>query len=146
CIFTTRARGSPEKPGLGLGLIPGPGDCLGLAYRLSPATLVGDLEALFEREMGSGVYRPTWLEAHTREGPVPVLAFVVDKTHPQFAGDLKVDEMAALIAQGRGSYGACRDYLASTVDQLQRLGVPASEFESLLAQVDARAAGAPTRS
>ncbi|MDX1514560.1 MAG: gamma-glutamylcyclotransferase, partial [Gammaproteobacteria bacterium] len=39
CIFTTRARGSPEKPGLGLGLIPGPGDCLGLAYRLSPATL-----------------------------------------------------------------------------------------------------------
>lgn len=138
CMLTTRARGTPECPGLGLGLVPGQRGCQGIAYELKTANLDRDLEALFEREMGTGIYRPTWLQAQTDTGDVAVLAFVVDPAHPQYTGDLELDQMIALISQARGRYGSCRDYLASTVAELIRMGIAEPELEALLGHVDAR--------
>jgi cation transport protein ChaC len=140
CILTTRARGTPQRPGLGLGLVPGAGSCRGIAYRLDPANLDADLQALFEREMGTGVYRPTWLEAEKGSACVDVLAFVVDQNHPQYAGKLGTSEMVDRIVGAAGSYGSCRDYLAKTVVEMTRIGVPEPGFETLLERVDSRLA------
>lgn len=138
CMLTTRARGTPERPGLGLGLVPGRRGCQGIAYELKHANLEHELEALFEREMGTGIYRPTWLEARTDAQDVAVLAFVVDTAHPQYRGDLELETMVELIAQARGRYGTCRDYLANTIAELSRMGITEPEFETLLERVDAR--------
>jgi cation transport protein ChaC len=138
CILTTRARGTPQRPGLGLGLVPGGGGCSGIVYRLDPEKLDDDLEALFEREMGTGIYRPTWLEAQIGGARVDVLAFVVDQNHPQYAGELGAPEMVDLIIHAAGRYGTCRDYLAKTVVEMTRMGVAEPRFEKLLERVDAR--------
>ena len=138
CILTTRARGTPQRPGLGLGLVPGGGGCSGIVYRLDPEKLDDNLEALFEREMGTGIYRPTWLEAEAGGARVDVLAFVVDQNHPQYTGELGAPEMVDLIIHAAGRYGTCWDYLAKTVVEMTRMGVPQPGFEKLLERVDAR--------
>lgn len=138
CILTVRARGTPECPGLGPALVPGGGECLGIAYTLNPNTLADDLEALFEREMNTGVYCPTWVEVAAGGQRLDALAFVVNATHSQYCGRLEVSEMADLIADARGSFGSCRDYLASMVMELKRIGGTDRELEELLKHVDAR--------
>ena len=145
CILTTRARGTPDCPGLGLGLLPGKRGCRGIAYLLDNNCLDRALEALFEREIGTGIYRPTWLTARSQSEEFAVLAFVVDTRHPQFAGDVEFEEMVTLIARAKGSYGTCRDYLANTVAELTRLGVREPAFEMLLERVDARLPDAVSR-
>ncbi len=145
CILTTRARGTPECPGLGLGLLPGQRGCHGIAYLLDNAGLDCALEALFEREMGTGIYRPAWLTARSQSEAFAVLAFVVDTRHPQFAGDVEFEEMVELIARAKGDHGTCRDYLANTVAELTRLGVGEPAFETLLECVDAHVPEAVSR-
>jgi cation transport protein ChaC len=141
CLLTTRARGTPERPGLGLGLVPGRRGCRGIAYQLKPATLDRDVEALFEREMGTGIYRPAWLEARAGTQALAVLAFVADTAHPQYTGELELDEVVAMISKARGRYGSCRDYLANTVAELTRMGIAEPGFEALLEHVDRRSRG-----
>ncbi len=108
--------------------------------RLEEIGIQRDLQALFEREMGTGVYRPTWLKAEKGSACVDVLAFVVDQNHPQYAGKLGTSEMVDRIVGAAGSYGSCRDYLAKTVVEMTRIGVPEPGFETLLERVDARLA------
>ncbi|MFQ5755594.1 MAG: gamma-glutamylcyclotransferase [Acidiferrobacterales bacterium] len=137
CVLSSRARGTAENPGLGLGLEPGEGECRGIAYRLNPAMLDEDLKALWDREMSTGIYQPHWLPVVTVEGEVTAIAFVVDRNHRQYAGYLSQDEMVALIVSASGHYGPCHEYLANTVRELTALGVSEPGFETLLARVDA---------
>lgn len=145
CILTVRARGTPECPGLSPALVPGAGVCRGVAYTLNQETLAGDLATLFEREMNTGVYTPTWVEPEIGDGRRSALTFVVNSAHPNYCPRLEVQEMADIIAGARGSFGSCRDYLASMVSELERLGGAEQELKELLRQVDARLGGRPTR-
>ncbi len=138
CIFTVRARGTPECPGLGPALVPGDGGCRGITYRLNQKTLSKDLDALFEREMHTGIYSPTWIEAGAGQRRHSALTFVVDTTHRQYCGRLGLKERVDLIAGASGSYGSCRDYLANMVSALAHIGGAEPELEELLKQVDAR--------
>ncbi len=145
CILTVRARGTPECPGLGPALVPGGGACRGIAYALNQETLAQDLEALFEREMNTGVYCPTWVEVEACEQRLNALAFVADANHSHYCGRLEVHQMAELIAAAQGSFGSCRDYLASMVTELERIGGAEPELEELLKRVDARLARSAPR-
>lgn len=138
CVLSSRARGTPENPGLGLGLQPGDGDCQGIVYRLDPKNVDGDLKTLWEREMTSGIYQPHWLPVETRKGNVSAVAFVVDQSHPLYAGQLSQREMVEIIVQASGKYGPCREYLINTVRELAALGVSDPEFDALLVRVNAR--------
>ena len=135
-IWTTLARGTPSKPGLGLALEPCEGACHGIAYQLRTPSLQADLEAIWEREMHTGVYVPHWLPATGEHGPLTVLAFVVDPHHRQYAGRLSLAEIAGLVRGACGTYGTCRDYLAQTVAELDKLGVHEPDFDRLLQMVD----------
>ncbi|HSS66345.1 MAG TPA: gamma-glutamylcyclotransferase [Gammaproteobacteria bacterium] len=145
CILTVRARGTPARPGLGPALVPGVGACRGIAYALNPTTLAEDLEALFEREMNTGVYRPTWIEVEAGAQRLHALSFVANSGHAQYCGRLEMHEMAELIAGARGHFGSCRDYLASMVCELNRIGGAEPDLEELLKHVDARLAQSPPR-
>ena len=55
CIYSYVHRGSPERPGLVMGLDRG-GACRGIAYRIEAAQLAGTLDYLRAREQVTAVY------------------------------------------------------------------------------------------
>ncbi len=137
CVFSHVYRGTPQLPGLVLGLDRG-GSCRGLAFRVPAGEGEEVLDYLYEREMITGVYRPSWREAKTDRGPVTAITFVVDRTHRQYAGGLAHDRTVDLILQGHGSRGPCLQYLENTVHHLQALGLRDRALERLLSEARAR--------
>ena len=136
-IWTTIARGTPERPGLGLCLEKGDNNCKGLVYRLLPKNEEKDWQALWYREMNSGIYKTLWTDVRTENhGVVRALTFVVDPDHQQYVGPLPIDVMAEIMVGACGRYGRCRDYLAGTVAEMEKLGVIDLHLKDLLAHVD----------
>jgi cation transport protein ChaC len=131
CVYSVHHRGTPERPGLVLGLAPG-GSCRGLVYRVPAAEGEAVLDYLHDREMVTGVYDPTWVEIATDQGPVTAAVFVVDTQHKQYAGQLSDAETARYILQGEGAGGPCLDYLRNTVHHLDALDMPDEGLRHLL--------------
>ena len=136
-FWTIQTRGTPESPGLGLGLEPG-GACAGILYRLSESGRDAAMEAIWAREMFSDVYEPCWLPVRTSGGIHQALCFVTNPAHEQYAGALDGDAAAQIIARACGAKGTCRDYLAEAVAALARYGVSDPYLDGLLALVDRR--------
>ncbi len=134
-IWTALARGTPERPGLGLALEAGTGCCHGVAYRLTPSRREEGLAAIWKREMVTGIYRPFWLPVTTAEGRISALCFVVDRTHRQYAGDLPPAEAASIIAAAEGRFGTCRQYLADTLSALGELDIREPDLDDLMCRV-----------
>lgn len=123
-------RGTPQQPGLVLALDRG-GACGGIAMRLRRTTLAEDLALLWRREMVTGAYQPRWVRAHSAEGIVEALAFVVERSHPSYAGRLDDDAILAMVTRARGHFGACSDYLCETAASLECNGVPDARLTRL---------------
>ena len=138
-IWATVSRGTMERPGLGLCLEKGDGACRGLAYRLLPENEDAEWPVIWNREMNTGVYNAIWADLTLQSGEVvKALTFVVDPTHIQYAGRMPIPVMSEVIAGAAGEYGRCRDYLASTVEGMAKLGVVDEYLNSLLTAVDAQ--------
>ena len=136
CILSTRYRGTPEKPGLVLGLDRG-GACRGIGYRVAAANHDKVMAYLWDREMVTRAYRCHTVTIHLATGPVRARAFIVDRKHKQYAGKLSAEQLAALVCQGHGQRGPCRTYLENTVKHLDQLGVPDKRLHELLQKVRA---------
>ena len=125
CMRSIHHRGSDAAPGLVLALdaVPG-GECRGLALRMPDQGRDAILTALRERELVSSAYvervLPIWLD-DGRE--VEALAYVVDPDHVQYCGGLSEDDQARIIASATGGRGPNRDYLWSTAQHLETLGI-----------------------
>jgi glutathione-specific gamma-glutamylcyclotransferase len=137
CIYSMHHRGTPDRPGLVLGLDRG-GVCHGLAFRVMPEQRVATLDYLRAREQVSGVYRetlvPVMLDGEQgRE--VLALSFIVERAHPSYAGQLSLDEQARLIRGARGISGANLDYLINTLAHLDSLGIREPELTRVLARI-----------
>jgi glutathione-specific gamma-glutamylcyclotransferase len=130
CLWTKLGRGSPECPGLLLGLDRG-GACRGVAYRIAEGEMANELEMLWRREMVTNAYDPRWVKAVTREGPVKAIAFLVNRNYPRYAGAVPEDEMARAIATAAGTVGDCASYLFNTVTHLEQLGIRDPRLERL---------------
>ena len=136
CVWTVQARGRPERPGLGLGLEAGGTGCEGLALRIPPASRDESLRALWSREMLTGIYAPCWLSGtQAGGGRRTVLAFVVDRRHPQYAGGPGDDERAACIACATGELGSCLEYLEQSVSALRAAGIVDPYLDAMMARV-----------
>ena len=121
CIYSSRYRGTPERPGLVLGLDCG-GACKGVACRVVAADVAAALEYLWHREMTNRTYHLKAVSLSVPAGSIEARAFVVDRNHKNYAGRLSLDETARLIIQGIGARGPCRQYLENTVAELRKLG------------------------
>jgi cation transport protein ChaC len=138
CVYSHRYRGTPDCPGLVLGLARG-GSCRGLAYKVPAAEGEAVMDYLYEREMVLGVYDPYWLKVVLDTGEqVRAAGFVVDPGHQQYAGRLSYDEMARLILQGEGKGGTCLAYLRNTVEHLEALDMHDRALHRLLREVESR--------
>jgi cation transport protein ChaC len=122
CILSSRYRGTPEKPGLVMGLCRG-GSCWGMAYRVHNGQAKEVLDVLWKREMLNYVYAPRFVPVTVGTRRVQALTFLADTTHRQFVGELDVDGRAKLVAQGVGQRGRCVDYIRNTLDHMRELGV-----------------------
>jgi cation transport protein ChaC len=131
CIYSSRWRGTPRRPGLVLGLERG-GACRGIAFRVKAADVTLALEALWQREMRRAVYEPRVLRARLPAGEARVLTFIADPRHPGYAGELPFRQTARLIATCRGDRGPNLDYLTRTVEHLRELGVRDHNLQRIL--------------
>ena len=134
-IYSTHHRGTHARPGLVLALDRG-GACEGIAYRIGAAAAPRTLAYLRAREQVNGVYREQHVRARLEDGSgrtVEAIAFVVERSHPSYAGRLPLAEQVRLIRAAVGISGANYHYLVSTVRHLEQLGVHEPQLCRLLA-------------
>jgi glutathione-specific gamma-glutamylcyclotransferase len=133
CVYSFDHRGTPEKPGLVLGLDRG-GACRGIAFRVAAHRRADTVEYLRSREQTTSVYhevmRSVWLENEARER-VSALAYVVDRGHVQYAGRLSLSEQLRFVQQGHGRSGNNRDYVLSTVKAIEAEGFRDQQLHQL---------------
>jgi cation transport protein ChaC len=142
CIYSVHHRGSPDRPGLVLGLDRG-GTCEGIAYRIAAPAVDETIRYLRGRELINGVYRETQAPVQLIKGPhreVMAHAFIAERAHPNYAGPLPLAVQAILIRGGEGKSGANLDYLVNTLRHLGELGIRERALERLIALVGAFAA------
>jgi cation transport protein ChaC len=135
CVYSFVHRGTPEKPGLVLGLDRG-GACRGIAFRVAEKHRSATVAYLREREQVTSVYREVmrsvWLENEARQR-VSALAYVVDRGHVQYAGRLSLAEQLRHVLQGHGQSGANREYVLSTVKAIEAEGFRDTQLHQLAA-------------
>jgi cation transport protein ChaC len=137
CVFSFVHRGTPERPGLVLGLDRG-GMCRGVAYLVAAAKRAETIAYLREREQVTSVYLETMRQIELEDAGrrrVRALCYIVDRSHVQYAGRLSMTESLHLIRQGRGSSGANPDYVVETVRALEALGYREGELHRLAAHL-----------
>jgi len=137
CVLSLRYRGTPERPGLVMGLCRG-GSCWGMAFRVPAPSVRRVIAGLWKREMLTHVYVPTLVQVRLGKSAgagkrgvrrVRALAFVADPEHRNFVRELDLHGRARLVAQGIGERGPCIDYIENTLNHMHELGVPDPHLE-----------------
>ncbi len=141
CRYSFRHRGTPERPGLVIGLReedgPAGAGCVGIAFQPEPAHLAATMAYLDERE-GAGyhrVQRPIALRDGRQEASA-AWVYVPNPEHPSYFGQKDPAQILPLILQGRGESGTAYDYLAALVGELHKIGVAEPELEAMLQAVE----------
>jgi glutathione-specific gamma-glutamylcyclotransferase len=122
CIYSIVHRGTPEQPGLVLGLDRG-GSCRGWAFRIEPAQEAEILAYLDGRELVTDVYKRKRLPVTVAGRRLSAWGYVVRREHPQYAGQLTPERLLDLVRRGTGRSGHCREYLLGTVGHLEAMGI-----------------------
>ncbi len=147
CIYSYHYRGTPEHPGLVLGLDRG-GSCQGVCYRVARRDIADVTEYLWRREMLTNVYMPRRARAQINAiparksavggAPIAVQTFVADPKHVQYCGRLALEEAAEIIGSGVGEGGSNVDYLLNTVGHLDELGIADGSLRALRRLIEGR--------
>jgi cation transport protein ChaC len=147
CVFSHVHRGTPEKPGLVMGLDLG-GACRGIAYRVTAKQRAETIAYLRAREQATNVYREVMRSVTLLGEPerrVDALVYMIDRRHVQYAGRLDLATQLHLVRQGHGQSGPNREYVLSTVQALEALGLHDRDLH-LLAERLKGAHDAPVKS
>jgi len=134
CLWTPLGRGSPEAPGLVLGLDRG-GSCCGIAYRIAAEDRDTELSLLWQREMVADGYQPRWATVRCREGAARAIIWVINRNGKRYAGKLPLETVARTLAKACGKLGTNRDYLENTVAHLDELGIAERPLHAILERV-----------
>lgn len=137
CLWTPLGRGTPDNPGLVLGLDKG-GSCRGVAYRIAAADVLSELLLLWRREMVVGSYIPHWVRVFDGTQAIEAIAFVVNRRHPSYAGNISLETTVDSIATAHGQIGSAADYLLQTVNGLMTVGIKDKQLLLLREKVIAR--------
>lgn len=123
CVYSWLYRGTRERPGLVLGLDRG-GSCLGLAFRVRGELREEVISYLRDRELVTNVYLERVLNLRLDNGEtVDAIGYVADRAHEQYAGSLTPAQAATVVKAAAGQLGANEDYVVSTLNHLEALGI-----------------------
>jgi cation transport protein ChaC len=137
CLWTPAGRGTPDNPGLVLGLDRG-GSCRGVAFRVAATEVMSELMLVWRREMIVGSYVPRWVKVFNGVQECDAITFVINRQHNRYAGALPPDTIISSIATAKGQLGSSADYLMHTVDGLLHAGIKDRYLLLLRQQVLAR--------
>ncbi len=130
CVWTRLGRGTPERPGLLMGLDRG-GSCRSVALRFSKHSWRRDLENLWRREMNTTAYHARKATVHTSDGNLEALVFVANRQSDHYAGRPSSDQSAYYIGRAEGVLGSCRDYFDVARQHLFELGIQDRNIEAI---------------
>ena len=136
CLWTPLGRGSPDNPGLVLGLDRG-GSCRGVVYRIAGKDRDEELTLLWRREMVADGYRPRWARVRCGAGAVRAIIWTINHDCDRYAGKLSVEQVARSLATAVGQLGPARDYLENTVAHLDELGAAENLLHEILRRIRA---------
>ncbi len=138
CLSTKAGRGTPENPGVMLGLRPG-SSCVGAVLRVAEDKLEQELDLLWRREMIADGYIPRWVPVEDGQGASlgRAIAFTINPEGPSYCGDLSEAEIIRRLATARGGLGTAAEYLFRTRDGLRLMGIEDPFVEHLAVEVDA---------
>lgn len=141
CVYSYVHRGTPEQPGLVLGLDRG-GSCHGMAFQIAPESWDGTIAYLRAREQVTSVYVEKRKTVRLLASGVAAEAttYVVDRTHAQYAGVLGDNDLVRHVTLGRGISGHCIDYVRNTLDHLREMKIHDPTLERLAARLPRYAA------
>ncbi len=123
CIRSQIYRGTPEAPGLVLGLEHG-GHCEGVGYRVAGELHATTMDYLRSRELVTAVYHERLVAIETREGARHhAYAYVADPTHEQYVAMKDFDALVETIACACGAAGPNAEYALNTWVNLAGLGI-----------------------
>lgn len=160
CMLSHMYRGTPERPGLVLGLDIG-GACHGIAFRVADADWAEVAAYLHAREQVTYMYqeltKPVRIVERSppKAGPgpdpgllafgdkgtlrekaearkVPALFYAVNRKHYQYAGRLSLEDQLHHVRQGHGQSGSCVDYVLNTVQHMREEGIRDHPLEKLV--------------
>lgn len=122
CIYSHIHRGTPERPGLVLGLDRG-GSCRGMVFRVDAEVQAQVLAYLREREMANGVYYEAMRRVRCDDGTsVQALCYCAVRGHEQYAPVMGTEATLKLVNGAVGQSGRNEDYVISTVDKIRAMG------------------------
>ena len=134
CVSSETYRGTPERPGLSLGLDAG-GSCYGIAYLISEEDREDAIAEIEAREMvDDPIYICRKVGLRLQERRVEGYTLVVNRADRIYAGKLAFEETARRIARSSGDRGPNIDYLASTVEKLDEIGIEDRALHALLSR------------
>lgn len=136
CVYSHVHRGTPEKPGLVLGLDHG-GSCHGIAYQIDPERWEDTLAYLRAREQVTMVYleRQKTVTLLNSARNVQAITYIVDRRHHQYAGALPEEELVSHVLNGKGVSGHCIDYVVNTVTHLREMNIRDDTLERLIRRI-----------
>lgn len=119
-----RYRGSHETPGLMMALDRG-GQCRGMLFRLPEGELEAELHKLIRREMSivPSSFPWRWIDVLTADGMVRALSFAMNRKSGRYIADLTEEQMVEMLATACGFRGSMAEYVFSTVQKLEELGI-----------------------
>ncbi|WP_421693050.1 gamma-glutamylcyclotransferase [Aestuariivirga sp.] len=141
CVYSFVHRGTPEEPGLVLGLDRG-GSCHGMAFSVLPEHWAETLDYLRGREQVTSVYIEKTKNIRLLESgrTVEAVTYVVDRSHRQYAGVLDEALLEHHVRKGHGISGHCIDYVMSTVAHLREMKIHDPGLERLAKRLELQAA------
>jgi glutathione-specific gamma-glutamylcyclotransferase len=141
CIRSQIYRGTPEAPGLVLGLERG-GECEGVGYCIARELHAPTMQYLRERELITAVYDEMLVAIETRDGDRhQAYAYVANPAHEQYVALKDFDVLIETIANASGAAGPNYEYALNTWVNLAGLGIRDALVERVADALRARDAG-----
>ena len=128
CVSSVVYRGTRKSPGLVFGLESG-GACRGCAFRVDPGRVDEVLAYLRERELVTDIYLERYLPVHLLDSDggtrrrANAVCYVVDRDHPQYAGDMEDAARLEILCRATGKSGDNLSYVRNTLESLREMDV-----------------------
>jgi cation transport protein ChaC len=108
-----------------------------VAFRVAARDRERTVRYLRERELVTAVYLEKTVGVRFAEGScVNALAYVVDRSHRQYAGRLPIEEMTRLVAEGVGLTGDNPSYVRNTYEHLMQLDIHDADLAEIVRRLD----------